>query len=154
MLNQKYDEYDNVLLLDMDMLATNNFDNIFNYEGVGRLHKKGMSKVDGSKNGRKWPKLYTQDEPMFFGNCVKLNREERIQLRSALDDEVIHNSISEDGLPPNDEIIMHYLITKTGALKNKNKLEIPHNRFCDLPEEAHPQATLLHYCGPRKNKIQ
>jgi len=154
MLNEKYDEYNDVLLLDMDMLVTNNFDNIFNYEGVGRLHKKGMTEVNASKNGRKWPKLYTQGKPMFFGNVVKLTREERMQLRAALDTDVIHNSISEDGLPPNDEIIMHHLIVKSDALKNKNKLEIPHARFCDLPEEADPKATLIHYCGRRKNQIK
>jgi len=153
-LNEKYDEYDTVLILDMDMLFTENFDNIFNYEGVGRLHKVGMKEVSGSKNGRKWPKLYTQGEPMFFGNCLKFTRDERIALRSAFDSTVIHNSMSSDGLPPNDEIIMHYCIVKSKALENKNKLQIPHDRFCDLPEEAHPEATLIHYCGRRKNQIK
>ena len=74
MLNKKYDEYDNVLLLDMDMLYTGVIDNIFNHEGVGRLHKKGMTEANASKNGRKWPKLYNQGEPMFFGNCLKFTR--------------------------------------------------------------------------------
>lgn len=154
MLNEKYDDYDNVLMLDMDMLFTDKFDNIFNYPGVGRLHKKGMSEVNASKNGRKWPKLYTQGEPMFFGNCIKLTRKERIKLREGLSGDILHNSMSNDGLPPNDEIIMHYLIVKTGALKDKAVLEIPHARFCDLPEEADPNATLLHYCGSRKNQIK
>ena len=52
-LNKKYDEYDNVLLLDMDMLYTGVIDDIFKYEGVGRLHKKGMTEANASKNGRK-----------------------------------------------------------------------------------------------------
>lgn len=153
LLNEKYDEYDNVLMLDMDMLFTGKLDNIFIYPGVGRLHKVGMREVNASKNGRKWPKLYTQGEPMFFGNCIKFTKEERKVLREGLDTDVIHNSMSSDGLPPNDEIIMHYLIVKTGALKDKKKLELPHARFCDLPEESHPDATFKHYCGSRKNQI-
>ena len=152
-LNKKYDEYDNVLLLDMDMLYTGVIDDIFKYEGVGRLHKKGMTEANASKNGRKWPKLYNQGEPMFFGNCLKFSREERINLREHLKDDIIHKSISDDGLPPNDEIIMHHLIVKSGALKDKNELQLPHDRFCDLPEEAAHNATLLHYCGNRKNQL-
>ena len=61
-LNKKYDEYDNVLLLDMDMLYTGVIDDIFKYEGVGRLHKKGMTEANASKNGRKWPKLYNKGD--------------------------------------------------------------------------------------------
>ena len=154
MLNEKYDEYDNVLMLDMDMLFTGKLDNIFIHNGVGRLHKVGMRNISGSKNGRKWPKLYTRQQPMFFGNCVKFTREQRINLRKELNTDVIHNSMSSDGLPPNDEIIMHYLIVQSGILDNKTKLEIPHDRFCDLPEEAAPDATLVHYCGNRKNYIK
>ena len=116
-LNKKYDEYDSVLLLDMDMLYTGVIDDIFKYEGVGRLHKKGMTEANASKNGRKWPKLYNQGEPMFFGNCLKFSREERINLREHLKDDIIHKSISDDGLPPNDEIIMHHLIVKSGAFE-------------------------------------
>jgi len=42
---------------------------------------------------------------------------------------------------------------KSGALKDKNELQLPHDRFCDLPEEAAHNATLLHYCGNRKNQL-
>jgi hypothetical protein len=154
MLLEKYDEYDNVLMLDMDMLFTGVVDDIFKYEGIGRLHKVGMKEANASKNGRKWPKLYKQDYPMFFGNCVKLNRNERQILRSKLNKHVISAGVSSDGLPPNDEIIMHYLMHTTDVLNDRNVLELPHDRFCDLPEEAHPDATFLHYCGSRKRLIK
>ena len=90
---------------------------------------------------------------MFFGNCLKFSREERINLREHLKDDIIHKSISDDGLPPNDEIIMHHLIVKSVTLKDKNELQLPHDRFCDLPEESAHNATLLHYCGNRKNQL-
>ena len=154
MISEKYDDYDNVLMLDMDMLATKHFDNIFDYEGIGRLHKKGMKAAHLSKNGRKWPKLYKQGFPMFFGNCVKFGRQDRIAMRKCLDRDILNKGMSDDGLPPNDEIIMHYLMHTAGILKDKKVLELPHERFCDLPEEAHPKATFLHYCGSRKNQIR
>ena len=153
MLLEKYDGYDNVLMLDMDMMFTGKVDNIFEYEGIGRLHKKGMTEAGASRNGRKWPKLYKQGLPMFFGNCIKLDRNDRKTLRSKLNKEIITSGTSEDGYPPNDEIIMHYLMYSSGLLQGRNVLELPHDRFCDLPEEAHPEATFVHYCGSRKNLI-
>ena len=136
-LNEAFDHYDDVLLLDMDMIATKVMDNIFNYPGIGRLHKKGMSVVNASKNGRKWPTLYKQGE-----------------LRFALKKDIIDNNMSSDELPPNDEILLHHLLYVTGILKDQDTLELPHDRFCDLPEEAHQDATLLHFCGGRKWKIE
>lgn len=153
-LNEAFDHYDDVLLLDMDMIATKVMDNIFSYPGIGRLHKKGMSDINASKNGRKWPTLYKQGEPMFFGNCVKLNKHQRKELRSALKKDIIDNNMSSDELPPNDEILLHHLLSVTGILKDQDILELPHDRFCDLPEEAHQDATLLHFCGGRKWKIE
>jgi len=152
-LNKEFDSYDNVLLLDMDMIATKNIDNIFDYEGIGRLHLKGMSDVNASKNGRKWSTLYHKNESMFFGNCVKLKKEYRKELRKALKKDIIDNNKSADGLPPNDEILMHHLFYVTGILKDHKELQLPHDRFCDLPEEAHKDATLLHFCNARKNNI-
>ena len=154
MIDSVYDKYENVLMLDMDMMAITRFpvDNIFNYEGIGRLHLKSMSGLNNSRS-RLWPKLYKEGAPAFFGNCVKLTKEERVTLRSVCDKEEIINA-SNDGLPPNDESIMHYLMHRSNVLKNKKVLELPHSKFCDLVEEAHPEATLIHFCGPRKNSIK
>ena len=152
MIHESYDDYENVLMLDMDMLATKHVDDIFKYEGIGRLHRKSMSGLNNSRS-RLWPALYVKGKPAFFGNCVKLNRYERIQMRSVCDlDEIL--AASNGDTPPNDEIIMHHLMCKSNVLDNKDVLELPHDRFCDLVEEAHPKATLLHFCGPRKNSIR
>ena len=151
MIDSVYDEYDNVLMLDMDMMATSHIDNIFDYEGIGRLHLKSMSGLNNSRS-RLWPSLYKEGAPAFFGNCVKFTKEERITLRSGYNKKEILDASNGD-LPPNDEVIMHYLMHKTGVLKDKTTIELPHDRFCDLVEEAHPKATLIHYCGPRKDYI-
>jgi hypothetical protein len=155
-LFEKYDEYDKTLLLDIDMVATNYVDDIFQYEGIGRLHKKAMSHINASKNGREWPGMYTQGAIAFFGNCLLFTREERIALRKGFPSkELLDKNKSKyfPHRPPNDEVVLSYCIHHTGALKNKKTLELDHSRFCDLPEEAHPNATLIHYCGNRKNNI-
>ena len=160
---EEYDEYDDVVMLDSDMVYSGVADDCFNYEGVGRLHYKAMKSEKNSKQGKYWPKLYKQGEPLFFGNFVKLTREERIALRPHLPNEadVRENmsdaslSVYKTSMPPNDEQTLHYMIHTSGALKNKEQLQVPHDRFCDLPEEAHPQATLLHFCGTsRKRNIE
>lgn len=152
MIDEIFDIYDNVLMLDMDMMATKHIDDIFKYEGIGRLHRKSMSGLNNSRS-RLWPDLYKQGAPAFFGNCVKLTKHEREELRKVCDiDEIL--KASNGDIPPNDEIIMHYLMHKSNVLADKTTLELPHDRFCDLVEEAHAEATLLHFCGPRKNHIQ
>jgi len=161
LVNEEYDEYDNVLMLDTDMVYSGIVDDVFQYEGVGRLHLKAMGSKEATKQGRYWPNLYKQGAPLFFGNFVKLNREERIKLREHMPSEqMIRENMSNPNLsrfktsnPPNDEQNMHYMIHHSGALKDKAELMVPHDRFCDLPEEAHPKATLLHFCNHRKNFI-
>lgn len=160
---EDWDEYDDVVMLDSDMVYSGKADNCFQYEGVGRLHFKAMKSKENSKQGRYWPNLYKQGEPLFFGNFVKLTREERIALRQYIPDQkMIESNISNPRLsryntsmPPNDEQTLHYMIHMSGALKDKKELQVPHDRFCDLPEEAHPHASLLHFCGSsRKNNIE
>tara|TARA_B100000575_G_C23143302_1_gene666136 strand:- start:8915 stop:9634 length:720 start_codon:yes stop_codon:yes gene_type:complete len=158
-LGERFDKYEQLLLLDMDMVATPVAENVFNHKGIGRLHLVGMEQANASKNGRKWPNLYHEDYPMFFGNFIKLNRQQRRTLHAALvnnKEEIINKNFSEDGLPPNDEIILHHLFYLTGAFRyasDHNDIQVPHMRFCDLPEESHPNATFLHFCNSRKNQI-
>lgn len=153
---EEFDKYEYVLMLDMDMLATEVYENIFGHEGYGRLHLVGMQAANKSKNGRKWPLLYQKGKPMFFGNCLKFNREERVALRNQMyrSSGELLLATSTDQLLPNDEIMLHHLICKSGILEGKENLQLPHARFCDLPEEAHPEATFLHYCGGRKGQIK
>ena len=87
LVKEEYDSYDNVLMLDTDMVYSGIADDAFQYDGIGRYHLKAMSSHLSSKQGRYWPRLYKQDSPLFFGNFIKLNREQRITLRAALPNE-------------------------------------------------------------------
>jgi hypothetical protein len=154
---EEYDEYDDVLILDTDMVATIFCEDIFRHEGIGRLHRKGMEHLTGSKNGAHWPTMWVQDAPMFFGNCVKLTREQRQKVRSVFPTaEQLYDNRSNQtpSRPPNDEVVLSYCLRKGRILEDiGGSLEIPHSRFCDLPEEAAFNASLIHFCGPRKSNI-
>ena len=158
LVKEEYDSYDNVLMLDTDMVYSGIADDAFQYDGIGRYHLKAMSSHLSSKQGRYWPRLYKQDSPLFFGNFIKLNREQRITLRTALPNEEFVSANKSDprlsrfntSMPPNDEQTLHYMIHTSGMTADNF---VPHNRFCDLPEESHPMATLMHFCNDRKNNI-
>lgn len=158
LVKEEYDSYDDVLMLDTDMVYSGVADDAFQYDGIGRFHMKAMGSQGASKQGRYWPNLYKEGSPLFFGNFVKLTRQQRITLRSALPTEefVLANksdpSLSRfnTSMPPNDEQTLHYMIHTSKM--NANNF-VPHNRFCDLPEESHPMATLMHFCNDRKNNI-
>ena len=158
---EKYDVYDNVVMLDTDMVYTGIKDDCFKYDGVGRLHLKAMASKETTKQGRYWPNLYKVNEPLFFGNFVKLTREQRIAIRPYLPDEkFIRENMSDPSLsrfktsmPPNDEQTLHYMFHMSGIFGDKSLLNVPHDKFCDLPEESHTEATLMHFCNERKNKI-
>ena len=158
LVKEEYDSYDNVLMLDTDMVYSGIADDAFQYDGIGRYHLKAMSSHLSSKQGRYWPRLYKQDSPLFFGNFIKLNREQRITLRAALPNEEFVSANKSDprlsrfntSMPPNDEQTLHYMIHTSGMTADNF---VPHNRFCDLPEESHAMATLMHFCNDRKNNI-
>lgn len=149
-LDKKFDSYNEVLLLDTDMVATHIYDNVFHNVGVGRLHRKGMEKLEGSRNGRKWPHFWEHNYPMFFGNFVKLGVQERMRIREHLPPVEDFVKYKDQGEEPNDEIILSYMMRKAGL---NMPHEVDHPRFCDLPEEAHRDATLIHFCGGRKRNI-
>ena len=158
LVKKEYDAWDNVLMLDTDMVYSGVADDAFQYDGVGRYHLKAMGAQGSSKQGRYWPNLYKEGSPLFFGNFIKLTQQERITLRSALPTEefVLNNKSNptlsrfNTSMPPNDEQTLHYMIHTSGV---KAINFTPHNRFCDLPEESHDMATLMHFCNSRKNDI-
>lgn len=152
-IDAEWDAYDSVVMLDMDMVATAVGDDLFDYPGVGRLHRRAMTAVGGSATGRDNPKLYHQGAPVFFGNFVKLTRPERQALRGAFDREYVLAAGNQNRTKLHDESILHHLVHTSQALASRDVLEVPHDRFCDLPEEAHPDASLLHFCRHRKSQI-
>jgi len=179
MLDEKYDGYEEVLMLDMDVIATNIYANIFNIPQIGVLHSRAM--IDPNKVRNQWHNnpLYKQSEFLFFGSVIKLKREQRQELRKYLDWNYIisckYNSKINYNRPDfdfSDEIILHYLLHKSKILEGKSFYEVCMRRdgktledihvrnydrydrkFANQPEDSDPDASLIHFCGGRKSNI-
>lgn len=80
-INEEWDEYDNVLMLDIDVFVRKNLtENVFNVKGNG-IHGKWQAKL--KKKLIKFKRL-TFEDPYWAGSIYKFNREERQLLRSAM----------------------------------------------------------------------
>jgi hypothetical protein len=163
-LNEKYDSYDQTLMLDMDTVATNVYQNVFDVDKIGVLHSRAMKGTSATVEGGK--ALFKQNEYVFFGNFIKLNLTQRQKLRACLDWSLFEKSVTD--FYAGDEIILHYLLHQSGILKlmkpsqvcmRRNDVLVPrqHNRldrkFCNLPEDSDKDASIIHFCSHRKKDI-
>ena len=73
MLDECWDEYDQVLMLDMDTIASSERSNVFNRPEIGVLHDRAMIGPHRSRTPNGGINLYKQGAPVFFGNFLKLN---------------------------------------------------------------------------------
>lgn len=171
MLDEKYDKYDQVLMLDMDIAATNVCEDVFKIPQIGVLHSRAMMSATKSKNGWETSSLYKQGSHLFFGNFIKLYKDMRVELRKHLDWPKFNLSIGVNRYG-SDELILHYLFWNSSVLKNKSFYEICMRRdgknlkdihvrnydrydrkFGNLPEESDRDASLIHFCANRKNDL-
>lgn len=172
-LNEKYDKYEQVLMLDMDIIATKVCENVFERPEIGVLHDRAMMGPYATKISRtpaSAPNLYKQGSHVFFGNFIKMNSEQRIKLREHLNWNLFEKEVTDHY--SGDEIIMHYLLHKSKILENTTFEEIcmrtsgtsykdihfrDHNRFdrkfCNQPEDSDDDASLIHFCANRKNDL-
>ena len=155
MLNEEFDEYDMVVMLDMDMFVRNGMEeDIFkDVQGIGR-HTETQSRLFRSLQ-RKFPKLTNANFPYWGGAVYRLERKVRKNFR-------VH--IKEDEMIPfsgnyNDEGIMHRLATLSG-MEFENPY-IPDNRWdCGNFEEGVEQCAMIHVrtkitpVGPKRPKIE
>lgn len=166
-LKEKYDKYDQTLMVDMDTVATNVCENVFDLPElyIGVLHDRaiqGTSRTPGAG-----PTLYKKGEPIYFGNWIKLTRDQRIALREQWDNKLLAEAVVDHY--SGDEIVLHYLIHKSGILKNKsyNEIGMRHGndlkerienrldrKFANQPEDSDPDASIIHFCRDRKKYIE
>ena len=124
------------------------------------------------------PELYKKGVYIFFCNFIKLHRDQRIALREYLDvDYIAPRTLNKYA---GDETVLHYLIHKSGILKNKTIEEVcmrcsgnshedihfrKHNRidrrFANLSttndtfiDGSDEDAVFLHFGQARKNNIE
>lgn len=180
MLLEEYDEYDQVCMIDMDTIATDVYESFWNIPQIGVLHDRAMAGPDAKnivtgqphpcRTHKAAPELYKQGEWVFFGNWIKLNREQRQELRKHWDQELFERVLKDHY--SGDEIILHYLIHKSGILDGASIEDVcmrhtgtswkdialrEHNRidkvFSNQPEDSNENASIIHFCAGRKKMI-
>lgn len=158
MINECWDEYDNVLMLDIDMFAPIGMtENVFDVNGVG-LHGP-VQQMLHRKIIRQNPKFASKKSPYWGGAIYKMDRELRQRLRIGLfgADAWIENY----NVPYQfeDEGIFHTLAYKTGLRIDTNSYM--DNKWCQcsfLPEPE--KAGFIHVrtkvkpSGPKRKKIE
>lgn len=177
-LLEKYDKYEYTLMIDMDMIATKQRYNVFDIPQIGVIHDRAMKDDGSSQTPTAAPELYKKGEYIMFGNFIKLHRDQRIALREYLDVDYIASKTFNTYA--GDETVLHYLIHKSGILKDKTIEEVcmrcsgtsykdihyrKHDRFdrkfANDPfapnafvDRSDKDAVFLHFGQAKKNKIE
>jgi len=106
-LNEQYDEYDNVLMVDCDQLPVRGLtDNVFEAQGIGIFNEWCRTHAYARYKARV-PHLFSPFHPYFAGSIYKLDRSTRIKMRNA----IVEQEIRTFARQFHDEGIMHRLAT-------------------------------------------
>lgn len=111
-ITEKYDQYEKVLMLDMDVMATKVYDNAFDRPEIGVLHDramKGRSRTPGSA-----PELFTLGMPIFFGNYIMTNKDQRIAMRKHADWDWLATKVVDSY--SGDEMVLAWLLQQANIL--------------------------------------
>ena len=157
MIHEEWDDYDQVLMLDIDMFTPRDMtENIFELEGVGlyedvqkRLHRRLAENL---------PLQASMNTPYWGGAIYKLDRDARIKLRSALGGNEGWMNPYNKAYNYEDEGIMHTLAFKTGY---NPKTPYLNKKWCQCSFLPHPEnAGFIHIRtkvtpqGPKREKIE
>ena len=177
-LLERFDKYDQTLMIDMDMIATKSNRNVFDLNEIGVIHERAMKDDGSSLTPDAARPLYKKGEYIFFGNFIKLHREQRIKMREHLDKQYIASVLKDKYA--GDETVLSYLFWKSGVLEGKSIEDVcmrcsgtshedihfrDHNRldrkFANLSNDSSKDpisgsdkdATFIHFGQSRKNNI-
>ena len=157
MLDEKFDKWENVLMLDIDMFAPKKMNiNVFDELGVGM--RNDVQVTLHGKIARTYPDMASLNAPYWGGAIYKLNRSIRQTLRLNLGkNEEWMNSYNK-GYHFEDEGIMHTLAFKAGLKQTGMYLN---NKWCQCSYLPHPEkAGFIHIrtkvtpSGPKREKIE
>lgn len=157
MLDEKYDNYDQVLMLDIDMFAPRNMkENVFELQGIGLyadVQKMLHRKIAGS-----YPLIANLAVPYWGGAIYKLDKEMRKRLRRHLDGNTGWMNNYNKLYHFEDEGIMHTLAFFEGL-----KLDLKYildQKWCQCSFLDNPsKAGFIHIrtkitpTGPKQEKI-
>ena len=157
MLDECWDEYDNVLMLDIDMFAPKNIkENIFDLQGVGLY--EGVQKRLHKLLAKDHPLICSLDYAYWGGAIYKLDRDQRKKLRKGLEDNDSWMNNFNKPYKYEDEGIMHVLATKAGIKQEGTVLD---QKWCQCSFLPAPRnAGFIHIRtkikpeGPKREKIK
>ena len=139
MLDEEFDEYDFVVMIDCDMFARKGTtENIFtDADGIGH-HTERQDRRLKVIHSRQ-PRLINFDFPMWQGGVYRLDRDLRQQLRSHIDERELQQLCTRrfQGV---DEAVMHRLVT----LANVKPKSFSNKWNCDDFIDEVEDAALIH----------
>lgn len=157
MLSEEFDDYDMVVMLDIDMFTRKGMEeNIFkDVSGVGlhdAIQKRLLNAVQRNKS-----KLSNPDAPWWGGAVYRLNKDLRQKLRAKINEDEINNFCGCGNY--GDEGLMHRLASL--AKINPKGTYFPDNKWCFCSyREGIENASLIHVRtkikpeGPKRTKIE
>ena len=158
MLHKEFDEYDQVLMLDIDMFAPKGMtENIFDLQGVGLY--ADTQKMLHRKIAAQYPMIASLSVPYWGGAIYKMDKAMRIALRQHLDGNEGWMNNYNKLYHFEDEGIMHTLAYKQG-LKCEDRY-ILEQKWCQCSFLPNPEnAGFIHVrtkitpTGPKREKIE
>lgn len=158
MLSEEFDQYDQVLMLDIDMFAPKGMtDNVFDLEGIGLY--ADTQKMLHRKIAATYPMIASSDAPYWGGAIYKLDKFTRQQLRKGLGENEGWINNYNKLYHFEDEGIMHTLALFAG-LKHEYRY-ILEQRWCQCSFLPNPEnAGFIHVrtkitpSGPKREKIE
>ena len=157
MLDKEWEEYDNVLMLDIDMFAVKGMQiNVFNEKGIG-LYEEVQKRLH-NKIAHTYPMIANINTPYWGGAIYKLDKKTRQLLRKELGGNegwMLHyNQLYHF----EDEGIIHSLAFKSGVNPKNPYLD---KRWCQCSFLPNPEnAGFIHIrtkitpSGPKREKIE
>ena len=158
MLHKEFDEYDQVLMLDIDMFAPKGMtENIFDLQGVGLY--ADTQKMLHRKISAQYPMIASLSVPYWGGAIYKMDKTMRMTLRQHLDGNEGWMNNYNKLYHFEDEGIMHTLAYKQG-LKCEDRY-ILEQKWCQCSFLPNPEnAGFIHVrtkitpTGPKREKIE
>jgi hypothetical protein len=156
-IDEQFDEWDNVLMLDIDMFVPKNMtENVFELTGIGlygdvqkSLHRKIVES---------YPMICSSQSPYWGGAIYKLTREQRQKLRQGLNENDLWMNSFNKSYHFEDEGIMHVLAYRANMKEKNAYLD---KKWCQCSFLPNPEkAGFIHVrtkvtpTGPKREKIE
>jgi len=157
MLSEEFDDYDDLVMLDIDMFAPIGMtENVFDVDGIG-LHENVQTDLH-HRLVRTYPHLASLEYPYWGGAIYKLSRSDRQQLRSGYGKDNRWMYTYNRRYHWGDEGIMHTLACRSNF---KPKSPYMNKKWCQCSFLPHPEnAGFIHIRpkitphGPKREKYE